>query len=159
MQQRTRELAPVLPRLVEAAEQALRAAEATLADAKMAGAGQTIEMDGEAWEVFQSSEHAHVRIRRNGKDRDLSFEEDNAFWTWALVETLRHIGARIEEVLELVHMSIQPYKVPTTGETIPMLHFAPSMPIPSVCWWQAPSSSTCSTECFRVSARTRVVHL
>ncbi|MEV8042081.1 tyrosine-type recombinase/integrase [Arthrobacter sp. NPDC080082] len=126
MQQRTRELAPVLPRLVEAAEQALRAAEATLANAKTAGAGQTIDMDGEAWEVFQSSQHAHVRIRRNGKDRDLSFEEDNAFWTWALVETLRHTGARIEEVLELVHMSIQPYKVPGTGETIPLLHFAPS---------------------------------
>lgn len=68
--------------------------------------------------------YAHVRIRRNGKDRDLSFEEDNAFWTWALVETLRHTGARIEEVLELVHMSIQPYKVPGTGETIPLLHFA-----------------------------------
>lgn len=126
MQQRTRELAPVLPRLVEAAERALRAAEAALADATAAGAGQTIDMDGEAWEVFQSSQHAHIRIRRNGEDRDLSLEEDNAFWTWALVETLRHTGARIEEVLELVHMSIQPYKVPTTGETLPLLHFAPS---------------------------------
>ena len=126
MQQRTRELAPVLPRLVEAAEQALRAAEVALTGATAAGAGNTIDMDGETWEVFRRSEHAPVRIRRNGKDRDLSLEEDNAFWTWALVETLRHTGARIEEVLELVHMSIQPYKAPATGETIPLLHFAPS---------------------------------
>jgi integrase len=126
MHQRTRELAPVLPRLVEAAEQALRAAETALAEATAAGAGNAINLDGETWEVFRRSEQAPVRIRRNGKDRDLSLEEDNAFWTWALVETLRHTGARIEEVLELVHMSIQPYKVPATGETIPLLHFAPS---------------------------------
>ena len=126
MQQRTRELAPVLPRLVEAAEQALRAAEAALSDATAAGAGNTIDVKGEMWEVFRRSDQAPVRIRRDGRDRDLSLEEDNAFWAWALVETLRHTGARIEEVLELVHMSIQPYKVPTTGETIPLLHFAPS---------------------------------
>ena len=126
MQQRTRELAPVLPRLVEAAEQALHAAEATLANATAAGAGQTIDMDGEAWDVFQSSQHAHIRIRRKGKERDLSFRRGQRLLDLALVETLRHTGARIEEVLELVHMSIQPYKVPTTGETIPLLHFAPS---------------------------------
>jgi len=126
MQQRTRELAPVLPRLVEAAEQELHAAERALTDATVAGVGNTIDMDGETWEVFRRSEHAPIRIRRNGKDRDLSLEEDNAFWGWALVETLRHTGARIEEVLELVHMSIQPHKVPATGETIPLLHFAPS---------------------------------
>ena len=126
MQQRTRELAPVLPRMVEAAEQALRVAEAALTAALAAGAGNSIDVDGQEWEVFRRSEDAPVRIRRNGEDRDLSFEEDNAFWTWALVETLRHTGARIEEVLELVHMSIQPYKLPATGETIPLLHFAPS---------------------------------
>ncbi|WP_419203778.1 hypothetical protein [Paenarthrobacter nitroguajacolicus] len=84
MQQRTRELAPVLPRLVEAAEQALHGAEATLTNATAAGAGRTIDMGGEAWEIFQSSQYAHIRIRRNGKERDLSLEEDNAFWTWAL---------------------------------------------------------------------------
>jgi integrase len=126
IQQRTRELAPVLPRLVEAAEQELRAAETSLVAAVAAGAGNTIELDGETWQVFQRAEGSPVRLRRDGVARDLSGEEDNAFWTWALVETLRHTGARIEEVLELVHMSIQPYKVPATGETIPLLHIAPS---------------------------------
>lgn len=126
IQQRTRQLAPVLPRLIEAAEQALRAAETTLSAATAAGPGNTIDLAGESWEVFRTSDQAPIRIRRNGKDRDVSFEEDNAFWAWALVETLRHTGARIEEVLELVHMSIQPYKIPATGETIPLLHFAPS---------------------------------
>lgn len=126
IQQRTRELAPVLPRLVEAAEQELRAAEASLGAAIAAGAGNTIELDGETWQVFQRAEGSPVRLRRDGVERDLSGEEDNTFWTWALIETLRHTGARIEEVLELVHMSIQPYKVPATAETIPLLHIAPS---------------------------------
>ena len=37
-----------------------------------------------------------------GKRRDLTGEEDRAFWTWAAVETLRHTGIRIEELTELV---------------------------------------------------------
>lgn len=126
IQQRTRALAPVLPRLVEAAEQALRATETSLTVAVAAGSGNTVELDGQTWTVFQRAEGSPVRLRRDGVERDLTFEEDNAFWTWALIETLRHTGARIEEVLELVHMSIQPYKVPATGETIPLLHLAPS---------------------------------
>ena len=36
-----------------------------------------------------------------GNRRDLSGEEDRAFWTWAAVETLRHTGIRIEELTEL----------------------------------------------------------
>jgi len=33
--------------------------------------------------------------------RDLSGEEDRAFWIWAAVETVRHTGIRIEELIEL----------------------------------------------------------
>jgi len=33
--------------------------------------------------------------------------EDNAFWTWAAVEVLRRTGARIEELLELTHLSLR----------------------------------------------------
>jgi hypothetical protein len=61
-----------------------------------------------------------------GKRRDLTFEEEKAFWTWAIVEVLRNTGVRIEELLEVSHHSLVQYKLPTTGETIPLLQIAPS---------------------------------
>jgi hypothetical protein len=61
-----------------------------------------------------------------GKRRDLAFEEDRAFWTWAIVEVLRNTGVRIEELLEISHHSLVQYKLPTTGEIIPLLQIAPS---------------------------------
>jgi hypothetical protein len=61
-----------------------------------------------------------------GKRRDLTGEEDRAFWTWAAVETLRHTGMRIEELTELSHHSLIPYALPGTGEPVPLLQIAPS---------------------------------
>jgi len=42
------------------------------------------------------------------------------------VEVLRHTGIRIEELTELSHHSFIQYKLPTTGELIPLLQIAPS---------------------------------
>lgn len=39
---------------------------------------------------------------------------------------MRHTGIRIEELRELSHHSIISYKLPTTGEVIPLLQIAPS---------------------------------
>src|SRR6266566_6383478 len=61
-----------------------------------------------------------------GKRRDLTFEEHRAFWTWATVEVLRHTGIRIEELTELSHHSLIQYRLPTTGELVPLLQIAPS---------------------------------
>ena len=61
-----------------------------------------------------------------GKRRDLTFEEHRAFWTWAVVEVLRHTGIRIEELTELSHHSLIQYRLPATGELIPLLQIAPS---------------------------------
>jgi integrase len=49
---------------------------------------------------------------------DLSGLEDRAFWTWAAVETLRHTGIRIEELIQ--------FTLPTNRELIPLLQIAPS---------------------------------
>src|SRR5262249_20287393 len=57
--------------------------------------------------------------------RDLTFEEHRGFWTWAMIEVLRHTGIRIEELTELSHSLIQ-YRLPATGELIPLLQIAPS---------------------------------
>ena len=61
-----------------------------------------------------------------GARRDLTREEDNAFWAWAAVEILRATGIRVEELTELSHHSLAQYRLPGTGETIPLLHIAPS---------------------------------
>src|SRR6202011_1111319 len=61
-----------------------------------------------------------------GRRRNLTLEEDLAFWTWAAIEVLRHTGVRIEEMLELTHRSFVAYTLPTTGEVIPLLQVTPS---------------------------------
>jgi site-specific recombinase XerD len=52
-------------------------------------------------------------------------EEDSAFWAWAIVQTLRLTGMRIEELLELTQLSIRQYAHPN-GEVIGRLVIAPS---------------------------------
>ena len=61
-----------------------------------------------------------------GKRRDLNCEERRAFWAWAAVEVLRHTGIRVEELTELSHHSLIQYRLPSTGELVPLLQIAPS---------------------------------
>jgi integrase len=61
-----------------------------------------------------------------GRRRDLGHEEEYAFWGWATVEILRSTGIRIEELSELSHHSVIQYRLPTTGEVVPLLQIAPS---------------------------------
>jgi len=42
------------------------------------------------------------------------------------VEVLRHSGIRFEELRELSHHSITQYRLPATGELVPLLQIAPS---------------------------------
>jgi site-specific recombinase XerD len=43
-----------------------------------------------------------------------------------VVETLRHTGVRIEELLELTQLSLRHYTSETTGTLVPLLHRVPS---------------------------------
>src|SRR5262249_16253989 len=52
-----------------------------------------------------------------GKRRNLSREEDRAFWTWAIIEVLRATGVRVEELLELSHHSLVHSQLPRTPAT------------------------------------------
>ncbi len=130
MDQRTRERLPVLPALTAwadaqrtAAAQRLQAAAGTAAGAPFTAGGQTLrrpvmktETTGRIWAEDPAT----------GKRRDLTFEEHRAFWTWAMVEVLRHTGIRIEELTELSHHSLIQYRLPATGELIPLLQITPS---------------------------------
>lgn len=61
-----------------------------------------------------------------GRRRDLTREEETTFWSWAAIEVLRATGIRIEELTELSHHSLVQYRVPTSGELVPLLHITPS---------------------------------
>jgi integrase len=130
MDQRTRERIPVLPALlakVDAGRQAaagrLHAAGATAPGQLFTVAGQTLRRPARA---HASAGRTWAQDPDGGKHRDLTLEEHKAFWTWAAVQVLRHTGIRIEELTELSHHSFIQYKLPASGELIPLLQIAPS---------------------------------
>jgi site-specific recombinase XerC len=61
-----------------------------------------------------------------GERLDLTRAEDDAFWSWAVIETLRHTGVRIEELLELTQFALVSYTLADTGEVVPLLQVVPS---------------------------------
>ncbi|MGH9069447.1 MAG: tyrosine-type recombinase/integrase, partial [Acidimicrobiales bacterium] len=137
MQQRTRTLAPVLPSLVEAASRRLAHAERLLAAAANAEPGSAFTVDDTGYRRLaprRPNEHRCLRvIVLDAGDRPVvdgprltpARQEEEAFWAWAVVEVLRQSGARIEEVLELTHLSLRRYVQPS-GELVPLLQVSPS---------------------------------
>jgi integrase len=127
MDQRTRVRLPVLPALVRTAGEQRKAARARLDAALPAAPGQVVEVGGE--KLLRKNAVAgriYVTDLATGRRRDLTFEEERAFWGWATIEVLRATGIRIEELVELAHHSFVAYKLPSTGEIVPMLQIAPS---------------------------------
>jgi integrase len=130
MDARTRERLPVLPVLVRSLEQ--WRTEAT----ELLVAGRAVEPG----ERFAAAGKEFVRARRRprrpggvwaedpdtGNRRSLDDEEDHAFWAWAVIGVLRLTGVRIEELLELSHHSLIEYRLPSSGELVPLLSIAPS---------------------------------
>jgi site-specific recombinase XerD len=127
MDQRTRTLLPVLPTLVQVVDRQRHAAQERLAAGRDALVGAVVAVGGERFRRRGgASERVYVTDLTTDKRRDLTAEEEQAFWTWAIVEVLRHTGIRVEELLELTHHSFVASTLPTTGEVVPMLQVAPS---------------------------------
>ena len=131
MDQRTRERLPVLPVLVAAVDAArtaaaalLQAAQATAPGGMFTAAGQTLRRAVPA--KTGASAKIWAEDPATGKRRDLTFDEHRAFWAWAAVEVLHLTGIRIEELAELSHHSFVQYRLPATGELVPLLQIAPS---------------------------------
>ena len=62
-----------------------------------------------------------------GKRRNLTTEEDRAFWAWAAIEVLRATGIRDRGTdPSSAHHSLVQYRLPSTGELVPLLQIAPS---------------------------------
>ncbi|MDV8129321.1 MULTISPECIES: tyrosine-type recombinase/integrase [Rhodococcus] len=130
MDARTRERLPVLPALVSWVAAERTGAAELLAAAERARPGELFTAAGATLRRSQMKTETTGRIwaedPESGPRRDLSFEEHRGFWTWAVVEVLRHTGIRIEELTELSHHSLIQYRLPATGELIPLLQITPS---------------------------------
>ncbi|MDQ0946022.1 tyrosine-type recombinase/integrase [Streptomyces sp. V1I1] len=132
MQQRTRTLVPVLPQLVRAAEDRLHRATLLLDAARSAKLGEEFTIEdrryrrtGRKCSNWRPTALFITQADEPGPRFDAECEENNAFWTWAGIEVLRRTGTRIEELLELTHLSLRQYQAPT-GETVPLLQISPS---------------------------------
>ena len=131
MDARTRERLPVLPVLVRTVDRRRKTTGALLHAAQHANpghaftaAGHTLTRSALARSSTTTTTWADDPV--TGKRRDLCHEEAYAFWAWAAVEVLRLTGIRIEELLEISHHSLVQYRLPTTGEIVPLLQIAPS---------------------------------
>ncbi|MEU8265024.1 site-specific integrase [Micromonospora sp. NPDC048999] len=133
--QRIRERLPHLQRLVDTAEQWKRDRAALLEAASRTAIGATFRCADVSYRrINRDVTRAHGRRRSHLFVEDLSdgnlinatVAEDEAFWAWAVIETLRHTGIRIEEMLELTQLAIVSYRLADTGELVPLLQIVPS---------------------------------
>ena len=131
MAERTRALAPVLPRLVTAAEQQLEAAARMLAAVTGTVPGAEFTVDGARYlrigprRGIQPVRLLAQRLDPAGPRFDAEAAEASMFWALAIIEVLRRTGVRVEELLELTHLSLRQYQAPT-GEMVPLVQVSPS---------------------------------
>ena len=97
MDQRTRAQLPLLPALVRAVEQLRKAAEELITAARDLPAGGLFTVAGQQFQRCRPGPSGRVYITEAGtrKRRNLTHEEEAAFWSWATVEVLRATGVRI----------------------------------------------------------------
>lgn len=130
--QRIRERLPRLPALVDTAHRHHRDRADLLAATQVVGVGDAFDHDGRRYQrvgrARRSRQPSLTRVAdlATGQILDLAAEEDDAFWTWAVVEVLRHTGVRLEELLELTHLALVHYRLDDTNEIVPLLQIVPS---------------------------------
>jgi hypothetical protein len=151
MNARTRSLSPVLPQLVSSVTSQLRRAEHRLREATSAEPEALFTVGTEQWHRSpgqdprrrQFSAMDVIAIDSSGQRINLTKAEDRAFWTWAIVEVLRHTGIRIEELLELTHLSLRPF-VSRTAKSFHCCRSRPVRAMPNECFRSAPNLHTSS---------------
>ncbi|PRY62845.1 phage integrase family protein [Knoellia remsis] len=132
---RTRSLAPWVPQLVRSVTAEKDRMQALLAAAGSVEPGTTFDVEGQQWLRREDRKNVLGKatytlttmlvVDPAGDEVDLTHLEHKAFWTWAALEVLRNTGLRIEEMLELTHLSVRPLRK-QSGEVVPLLQVAPS---------------------------------
>jgi integrase len=137
MHQRIRERLPHLPALAETAERCRAEAAALLDAATQCQPDEMFDHTGARYRRIasksaglanrhQGSPSIAVVDLATGETINLTRREDEAFWAWAITETLRLSGVRLEELLEITHLALVSYQLPDTGEIVPLLQIVPS---------------------------------
>ncbi|MET9248705.1 hypothetical protein [Nonomuraea sp. NPDC003709] len=130
MDQRTRERLPVLPALISTADRRRHTATKLLQAAQNTAPGAVIPgTSGPLRRSLAPTAAGHLTWAEetNGeRRRNLTYEEAEAFWTFAAIEVLRLTRVRNEELLELTYHSVVGYRLPSTGAVVPLLQIAPS---------------------------------
>lgn len=127
--QRTRERLPVLPALIAAVDNGHTATAQLLTAARATRPGEVFTAHGETLRravTTRAPANIWAEDPAHGSRRNLTREEHRAFWAWAAVQVLRLTGIRVEELTELTHPSLVQYRLPGTGQLVPLLHIAPS---------------------------------
>jgi integrase len=134
--QRIRDLSPLLPKLLTSAAQELKDAQALLVAGTAAAQGQEFEHQGFTYRRCEMRRKTINAPRGSGRvwvvggrfERrfDLTQLEDNCFWSWALINTLNETGVRIEELVEITTHAFSIYRLPETGEALPLVQIVPS---------------------------------
>jgi integrase len=136
MHARIRTLAPALPALLASTRRRLQTASELLAAASAAAEDETIVVDGRRYRRLPADPRettgrgvAGLRVQALDEPgqptRNCRLEEDDAFWSWAIIEVLRLTGVRCEELLELTHLSIRHHRT-RDGQLVVLLQIAPS---------------------------------
>ena len=129
MDARTRARLPALPRLVAATDSWRSEALALLEAGRLAAPGERFGAGQALVRLARPrADPSHVWAEDPTRSRCLLLdrEEERAFWAWAVIEVLRLTGIRAEELLELSHHALVQYRLPTSGELVPLLQIAPS---------------------------------
>ena len=135
--QRIRERLPQLPVLVDVTERCKAEQAALLAALRATPIDAIFEHEGRGYRRTVPKSYRRTSYRSNtvpdhaedlatSEIVDVGKAEHEAFWAWAVIETLRHTGVRVEELMEITHLALVSYRLPNTGEIIPMLQIVPS---------------------------------
>ena len=129
MQARTRTLAPHLPTLAAQAKQRHHDAVRLRDLVQQTPVGQPFTFNGQTYlrepTTQKAASTSYVTQPGQAKRIDTDYQVVTTFMTWSMVEVLRHTGVRIEELLEITHLSIRQYRKPD-GSILPLLQIAPS---------------------------------
>lgn len=137
MHQRVRERLPHLPRLADSADNHRTDQAKLLVAAKAVPVGETFVHGDTTYLRTNYKSYARdpkrqkestvlVENAATGEQVNIADTEDDAFWTWAIIETFRHTGIRVEELLEITQLAIVSYRLAGTGEVVPLLQIVPS---------------------------------
>lgn len=137
MHQRVRQRLPHLPLLADTAERCHADAAALLRAAAACEPGEVFDHGSTRYRrAIRKIESKSARRQgysvmcvenlANGAVINATTREDKFFWAWAIIETFRHTGVRLEELLEITHLALVSYQLSDTGETVPLLQIVPS---------------------------------